>query len=134
MLNQGIESLKMTSISENNSARSIYDTAKDALKRRTKTLDDSAKKMNKLNDDLTKTNAKLTDATEKIGKAAIERDTDGSKKKSGMLNLATNAKVHKKVEMELLDAKKELAIAKKEVDDLKKTVSSTKLISRHVKG
>ncbi len=63
-LNQGIESLKMTSISENNSAKSIHDTTKDALKQGTKTLDDSAKKMNKLNDDLTKTNAKITDATE----------------------------------------------------------------------
>ncbi len=32
---QGIEPRKMTSISENNSARSIHDTAKDALKQGT---------------------------------------------------------------------------------------------------
>jgi hypothetical protein len=35
MLIQGIESLKMTSISENNSVRSIHKTAKDALKQGT---------------------------------------------------------------------------------------------------
>jgi hypothetical protein len=68
-LNQGIELLKMTSIAENNSARSIHNTAKDALKQGTKTLDDSVKKMNKLNDNITKTNAKLTYATEKMRKA-----------------------------------------------------------------
>jgi hypothetical protein len=115
MLNQGIESLKMTSISENNSARSIHNTAKDALKWGTKTVDDSAKKMNMLNDDLTKTNAKLTDATEKMRKATIERDTAVSKKKTAMTNLATKTKAHKKVKKELSDTKKELANAKKEV-------------------
>jgi ribosome recycling factor len=71
---QGIKLLKKTAISENNSARSIHHTAKEALKQGTKMLDYSAKKTNKLNDDLTKTNAKLTNATEKMFKATTKRD------------------------------------------------------------
>ena len=66
---QGIELLKKTAISKNNSARSIHNTANEALKWGTKMLADSAKKMNKLNENLTKTNAKLANATENMCKA-----------------------------------------------------------------
>jgi hypothetical protein len=108
----------MTLISKNNSARSIQDTDKDALKWGTKTLVNPAKKMNKLNDDLTKTNTKLTDAIEKMHKATTKRVPAVSKKKTAMSNLASKASAQKKVKKELLDAKKELANPKKEVENL----------------
>jgi hypothetical protein len=88
----------MTAISEDDSARSIHDTVKEALKKRgQKMLGDSAKKMSKLNDDLTKTNARLTNATEKMRKATTKRDTAVSKKKTALSNLVTKASAHKKV-------------------------------------
>ena len=97
---QGIKLLKKAAISENNSARSIHNTAKKGLKRGTKTLGDSAKKMNKLNDNLTKTNTKLTDATEKLRKATSKTVTAVSGKKTVMSNLATKASALKKVKKE----------------------------------
>jgi hypothetical protein len=118
MLIQGIASLKKKAISKNNSARSIHDTAKEALKQSTKMLDNSAKKMNNLNDNLTKTNAKLTTATEKICKATTKKDTAVSREKTVRSNLATKASTQKKVEEELLDAKKESASSKKKVENL----------------
>ena len=108
---QGIELLKKTAISKNNSARSIHNTANEALKWGTKTSYASAKTMNKLNDNLTK-----TDVTKKMCKATFERDTTVFKKKIAMSNLATKASALKKVKKELLDNKKELANAKKDFE------------------
>ena len=59
-------------------------TTKEALKRRTITLDDVAKKMKRLDDDLDKTKARLSGAMEIMHKANSERDTAISEKKTAL--------------------------------------------------
>ncbi len=117
-LNVGIELLQKTAVSENSNARSIHDTAKEALKRGAKTLDNVTKKMKRLDDDLERTISKLNAVMEKMQNANSKRDAAISEKKTALTNLATKAKSMKKTKKELADVKKELADAKKEVEGL----------------
>jgi hypothetical protein len=65
-LNRHIETLRNSVLSENATARSIHDAAKEALKQGEKSSDDVVKKMSKLKDDLAKTRAKPTNVSEKM--------------------------------------------------------------------
>ena len=56
--NVGIEFLRKTAVTENNSARSIHDLGNNALKRGSKLLDDVVKKMTKLENLLSKSNSR----------------------------------------------------------------------------
>jgi hypothetical protein len=64
-LNSGIALLRKTKVSENNNARSIHDSAKEALKWGGKPLDDVMKKMRAMENNLDKIKSKLTKLTGK---------------------------------------------------------------------
>jgi hypothetical protein len=68
-LNLGIEQLRKTAIAKNSTARSIYDVAKEALKRGIKSLDKATKKVGNLESELSKMKTKLTDVSEKLHQA-----------------------------------------------------------------
>ena len=70
--NVAIKLLQKIAIAKNNSARSIHNIAKEALKHGLKSLDDVAKKMVKLKDDLGKKKPKLLVVSEKLRKAIFE--------------------------------------------------------------
>jgi hypothetical protein len=70
--NVAIKLLQKIAIAKNNSARSIHNIAKEALKHGLKSLDDVAKKMVKLKDDLGKKTSNLLVVLEKLCKAIFE--------------------------------------------------------------
>jgi hypothetical protein len=61
-------------ISENSIARSIHDSANNALRRGTKSLDAAGKEIQSLKTELSSKNKKLMDVSEKMRQAVFERD------------------------------------------------------------
>jgi vacuolar-type H+-ATPase subunit I/STV1 len=128
--NTRIEQLRMTASTENNSARTIHDIARNAIKHGLKLMDNVAKKMAKLEDDLSKSKSKLLDVSEKLRVAIFDQDAATDKVKTTSNSLKANKKELAKVKKELADVQEELANAKKEVESAtsRNTSGST---SRH---
>jgi hypothetical protein len=72
--NSSIQSLLKTVITENSTARSIHDSADQALKRGSKSLDATTRKVQNLENDLLAKTKKLTDVMDKLRQAAFDRD------------------------------------------------------------
>lgn len=68
-------------LAENNSARSIWNSVNDALKKGCRSLDAKVKQVAKLQDDLTKTKARLENALEKVRDESSKRDSAIREKK-----------------------------------------------------
>jgi hypothetical protein len=118
MLNGHIEMLRNSVLSENATARSIHDAAKEALKRGAKSLDNVVKKMSMIKDDLAKTRAKLTNVSKKMRKSIFERNAAFAEKKTALKTIRTTKKELANAKNELADGKKDVTITKKDVDQL----------------
>jgi septal ring factor EnvC (AmiA/AmiB activator) len=116
-LNAGIEQLANKVLAENNSARSIWNSVNDALKKGFRSLDAKAKQVAKLQDDLTKTKARLENASEKVRDEYSKRNSAIREKKDALESLQTKTESLTKTEKDLADVQKELNDLKKEVGD-----------------
>jgi hypothetical protein len=89
-LNSSVRSLIKTAITENSIARNIHDSANNALRRGTKSLDAAGKEILSLKTELSSKNKKLMDVSEKMRQAVFERDASIQREETGVNNPKNN--------------------------------------------